>query len=421
MGDGPNQPDLSRLGTQTSVLTSLSVCLSEFPGGPQDSTHSSVTRPAPSPGFKPGLGRGPTPSIPRPFRFLGSGLDVGSLRAGRPVPSRFSLSAVSTSEQCAPLTHQGEGTGLPALSSWGNRYGLPPPLRVLSPPLGSQSFAPPPPHVTLDMGTHAGLGFPGVAPHSVLPENPSLRGVILLGTHPQRTHPFGELFSWEPTPREPIPLWELFSGELTPPFCGGCVGYALFEPSRPRVHGLLLQDSVTLATPGPLGCSIWVYPFLGYLQIDPAGGGVPMRLAVSKEPVVGPHVGSQPSVPLVPPVTSQWGLSLGLPHGSPPMGLSPQTVPLIILYTGIESAVGSPHVATGDRLVPSMHTPPPAYPGTGRFQGASRRRVPSQCPPPPPLLSSQYGSSGVWGLHDLSPVLSLLPSCRAPLGFPSWD
>ena len=103
MGDGPNQPDLSRLGTQTSVPTSLPDRLSEFPGGPQDNP-SSVTRPAPSPGCKPGLGRGHTPSIPQPFRFLGSGLDVGSLRAGRPVPSRFSLSAVSTSEPHAPLT-----------------------------------------------------------------------------------------------------------------------------------------------------------------------------------------------------------------------------------------------------------------------------------------------------------------------------
>ncbi len=192
MGDSLNQPDLSRLGTQTSVPTSLHNRLSEFLGGPQDDP-SSVVRSAPSPGFKLGLGRGPTPSIPRPFRFVGSGLDVGSLRASRPIPSRFSHRAVSTS-QFAPLPHQGEGTGPLALGFRGNRYGLPPPLWVMSPPIGSQSFAPPPPPVS-DMGTHAGVGYPGITPLTVVPENPSPRGSYSLGYQP----PVGSLV--------PSPTW----------------------------------------------------------------------------------------------------------------------------------------------------------------------------------------------------------------------
>ncbi len=235
MGDGLNQPDLSRLGTQTSVPTSLPVRLSEFPGGPQDNP-SSVTRPAPSPGCKPGFGRGPTPSIPQPFRFLGSGLDVGSLRASRPVPSRFSRSAVSTSV-FTPLTHQGEGTGLPAVSSRGDRYGLPPPLRVLSPPLGSQSLAPPPPPV-FDMGTHAGVGYQGVAPHTVVPENPSPRGSYSLGRLPP-----------------------------------------LFELSRPPVTSTITGPTVTPAAPGfptdPLPDTPGYAQLLDYLQTDPAWGGAP--------------------------------------------------------------------------------------------------------------------------------------------------
>ncbi len=46
---------------------------------------------------------------------------------------------------------------------------------------------------------------------------------------------------------------------------------------------------------------------LDYLQTDPAWGGAPRRPTVSKEPVVGPHVSSQPPVPVVPPVTSHVG------------------------------------------------------------------------------------------------------------------
>ncbi len=199
MGDGPNQPDLSRLGTQTSVPSTLHVRLSESPGGPLDDP-SSVARPVPSPCFMPGLGRGPTSSIPQPSRFVGSGLGVGSLRAGRPVPSRFSHSAVLTSE-FTPLTHQGEGTGLPALSSRGDRYGLPPPLRVLPPHLDSQSFAPPPPPVTTDMGTHAGVGYLGVAPQTVVPENPPPRRGFSLGYQP---------------PENPRPCGILSLGRLPP-------------------------------------------------------------------------------------------------------------------------------------------------------------------------------------------------------------
>ncbi len=80
MGDGSNQPDLSRLGTQTSVPSTTHVRLSENPGGPRGNP-SSVARLAPSPGSKPGLGREPNPSIPQPFRFVGSGLGLGSLES----------------------------------------------------------------------------------------------------------------------------------------------------------------------------------------------------------------------------------------------------------------------------------------------------------------------------------------------------
>ncbi len=43
---------------------------------------------------------------------------------------------------------------------------------------------------------------------------------------------------------------------------------------------------------------------LDYLQTDPAWGGAPKRPEFSTEPEVGPLMGSQPSVPVVPPVTS---------------------------------------------------------------------------------------------------------------------
>ncbi len=165
---------------------------------------SSVARSAPSPGFRPRVGRLPTPSIPQPSRFLESGLGVGSLRAGRQVPSCSSHTAVAASE-FAPLSHQSEGTGLPALGSWGNRYGLPPPLTTRDmppPPPGSQSFAPSF-HVTSDMGTHAGVGYPGVAPHTVVTENPFPRGSYSLGYQPPENPSLrGSYFLGHPLPRE---------------------------------------------------------------------------------------------------------------------------------------------------------------------------------------------------------------------------
>ena len=129
-----------------------------------------------------------------------------------------------------------------------------------------------------------------------------------------------------------------------------------------------------------------------------------------------------------------WGLSLSLPPGSPPMGFSPQTVPLIIIYTGIQSAVGSPHVAATRqaRAVRAHPTPCLSRYWVSAFHPFYRCvglwcmgdcRVPaagvflrSDSSTPPPLLLSQYGSSGGWGLRDFSPFLSLLPSCRGPSG-----
>ncbi len=292
MGDVPNQPDLSRLGPQTSVPSTTHARLSETPGGPQGNP-SSVTRPAPSPGFMPGLGRDPNPPIPQPFRFVGSGLGLGPLRAGRPIPSRLSHTAVSTSEPQAPLTRQGEGTGLPAMSSRGDRYELPPPLRVLPPHFDSQSTAPPlPPLVTTDMGAHAGAGYPGVASQTGVPENPTPRRGFSLGYQP---------------PENPRPSGILSLGRL--PSRGGQA--SLSGLSRPQVTSTITRPSVTSAAPGfpadPLPDTPGYTQLLEYLQTDPAWGGAPRRTQFSTEPEVGPLVGSLPSVPVVPPVTSHVG------------------------------------------------------------------------------------------------------------------
>ena len=288
--------------TQTSVPTSLPDRLSEFPGGPQNNP-SSATRPAPSPGCKPGLGRGPTPSIPQPFRFLGSGLDVGSLRAGRPVPSRFSLSAVSTIEPYAPLTHQGEGTGLPALSSRGNRYGLLPPLRVLPSPLGSQSFAPPPPPVTTDMGTHAGVGYLGVASQTVVPENPSPKGSYSLGYQP---------------PENPSQKGSYSLGRF--PSHGGKA--PLFELSQPPVTSTITGPPVTSATPldqTPCRIHLVMPSFWTTSRPIQLGVGLPGDLQSPRNRLWAPmwvpsltFLWFRLSLPM-------WDLSLGLPLWSPPM------------------------------------------------------------------------------------------------------
>ncbi len=183
MGDVPipNQPDLSRLGTQTSISLNrptfrLSESLGRLQGNP-----SPVAWLAPFPGHRPGLGV-PSSSIPQPSRFVGSGQDTGPLRAGRPVPLLTCPSAVEPPE-FTPLLSQGEGTGLLASGSRSDRFRLPRPLTtcVTASPAILQSYAPL--HsVTTDMGTHARVGYPcRCCPSNGVPGDTTPRGRLFFG------------------------------------------------------------------------------------------------------------------------------------------------------------------------------------------------------------------------------------------------
>ena len=115
------------------------------------------------------------------------------------------------------------------------------------------------------------------------------------------------------------------------------------------------------------------------------------------------------------------------------MGFSPQTVPLIIIYTGIQSAVGSPHVAATcqARAVRAHPTPclsrywvsafHPSYRCVGLWSmgdcrvSATGVFLRSDAPPPPSVFP--YGNSGGWGLCDFSPVLSFYPVVGLLWGF----
>ncbi len=202
-------------------------------------------------------------------------MGLGSLRTSRPVPSQFSHVAVAISEPQAPLTYQGEGTGLPALSSRGYRYGLPPPLRVLPPHLDSQSTAPPfPPPVTTDMGTHVGAGYLGVASQTVVPGNSTPRWGTSLGFHlPENPTPHrGFSLRYQP-PENPRPRGILSLGRLPPR--GGKASLSVL--SRPLVTSTVTRPQVTHATPGfpavPLPDLPGFTQLLEFLPTDPAWGG----------------------------------------------------------------------------------------------------------------------------------------------------
>ncbi len=156
------------------------------------------------------------------------------------------------------------------------------------------------------MGAHAGAGYPGVASQTVVPENPTPRRGSSLGFQlPENPTPRGGFSLGYQPPENPHPRGILSLGRLPP-------RASLFGLSRPPVTWTITRPPVTPATPGFPADPLTDTPgytqlLLDYLQTDPAWGSAPKRPAFSSEPEVGPHVGSQPSVPVVPPVTSVVG------------------------------------------------------------------------------------------------------------------
>ncbi len=83
-------------------------------------------------------------------------------------------------------------------------------------PAISQNYAPPP-SVTTDMGTHAGVGYPGDVPQTVFAENPFPQGGSSLGNPPPEftSHHGGFSLGNLPPLRWEVSLYEASHPQVT--------------------------------------------------------------------------------------------------------------------------------------------------------------------------------------------------------------